>query len=150
MVIPVTALAIEITKAAGRGHALIGRALYLPEGCAADEEHRELAGIPEEVMFATKPQLADTVLDRAHCQRIRAASVAGDEVYGGRQLRRGIRERAMGYVMAVRANHSVTTRSGRNVAAAGAPRQETGSGKPPSGEAGMTSCAAQLPLGTPA
>jgi hypothetical protein len=33
----------------------------------------------------------------------------GDEVYGGRQLRRGIRQRAMGYVMAVRANHAVTT-----------------------------------------
>jgi hypothetical protein len=37
----------------GRGHALIGRAPYLPEGCAADEEHRELAGVPDEVMFAT-------------------------------------------------------------------------------------------------
>ena len=32
-----------------------GRA-SLPEACAADEEHRELAGVPEEVMFATKPQ----------------------------------------------------------------------------------------------
>ena len=40
--------------ATGRGHALIGRVLYLPEACA-DEEHRELVGVPEEVMFATKP-----------------------------------------------------------------------------------------------
>jgi hypothetical protein len=32
--------------------------LYWPEACAADEEHRELAGVPEHVMFATKPQLA--------------------------------------------------------------------------------------------
>ncbi len=48
-------VAVTVTYATGRGHALIGRALYLPEGCAADEEHRELAGIPEEVMFATKP-----------------------------------------------------------------------------------------------
>ena len=59
------------------GHALIGRALYLPEGCAADEEHRELAGVPEEVLFATKPQLADLLLDRAHRVGIRAAFVAG-------------------------------------------------------------------------
>ena len=59
-------VAVTLTYATGRGHALIGRALYLPEGCAADEEHRELAGVPEEVLFATKPQLAGALLDRRH------------------------------------------------------------------------------------
>src|SRR5258707_11796292 len=101
---------------------LIGRALYLPQACAADEEHRELAGVPEEVMFATKPQLAGALLDRAQSAGIRAAFVAGDEVYSGRQLRRSIRQREMGYVLAVRANHSVTTRSGRTVTPAAAAR----------------------------
>jgi SRSO17 transposase len=66
-------VAVTLTYATGRGHALIGRALYLPERCAADEEHRELAGVPEEVMFATKPQLADVLLDRAQSLGIRAA-----------------------------------------------------------------------------
>src|SRR5262249_15837135 len=89
---------------------------------AADEEHRELAGIPEEVMFATKPQLADGLLDRAHARGIRAAFVAGDEVYGGRELRRGIRQRGMGYVMAVRANHTLTAGAGRTMMAAEAAR----------------------------
>jgi SRSO17 transposase len=130
-------VAVTLTYATGRGHALIGRALYLPEGCAADEEHRELAGVPEEVMFATKPQLAAGLLDRAHRLRIRAAFVAGDEVYGGRQLRRGIRQHGMGYVLAVRANHTVTTGSGRAITAAAAAgliparawqRMRTGSG----------------------
>jgi SRSO17 transposase len=37
-------VAVTLTYATGRGQALIGRAPYLPEGCAADEEHRELAG----------------------------------------------------------------------------------------------------------
>jgi SRSO17 transposase len=115
-------VAVTLTYATGRGHALIGRALYLPEGCAADEEHRELAGVPEEVMFATKPQLAGALLDRAHRLGIRGAFVAGDEVYGGRELRRGIRQRGMGYVMAVRANHVVTAGPGRTVTAAGAAR----------------------------
>ena len=46
--------------------------------------------------------------------------MAGDEVYGGRELRRSIRERGMGYVLAVRANHTVTTGSGRTMTAAGA------------------------------
>ena len=104
------------------GHALVGRALYLPEGCAADEEHRELAGVPEEVLFATKPQLASGLLDRAQSLGIRAAFVAGDEVYGGRELRRGIRQRGMSYCMAVRANHALTAGSGRAVTAASAAR----------------------------
>jgi SRSO17 transposase len=111
-------VAVTLTYATSRGHALIGRALYLPEGCAADEEHRELAGIPEEVMFASKPRLADGLLDRAHARGIRAAFVAGDEVYGGRELRRGIRQRGMGYVMAVRANHTLTAGAGRTLTAA--------------------------------
>src|SRR5205814_184522 len=115
-------VAVTLTYATSRGHALIGRALYLPGACAADEEHRELAGIPEEVLFATKPQLADGLLDRAHAQGARAAFVAGDEVYGGRERRRSIRQRGMGYVMAVRANHTVTAGAGRTLTAAGAVR----------------------------
>ena len=70
---------VALTFATSRGHALIGRALYLPESCAADEEHRELAGVPEEVMFATKPELAGELLARAHERGIRAVFVAGDE-----------------------------------------------------------------------
>src|SRR5256886_15437292 len=64
-------------------------------------------------MFATKPQLADGLLERAQSRGIRAAFVAGDEVYGGRELRRGIRRREMGYVMAVRANHALMVGSGQ-------------------------------------
>ena len=88
-------------------------------------------------MFATKPQLAGALLARAQSAGIRAAFVAGDEVYGGRELRRDIRQRGMGYVMAVRANHALTTGSGRTMTAAGAAgmipshawhRMRTGSG----------------------
>ena len=88
-------------------------------------------------MFATKPQLAGALLERAQSLGIRAAFVAGDEVYGGRQLRRSILQRGMGYVLAVRANHTVTTGAGRTVTAAGAAgliparawqRMRTGSG----------------------
>jgi SRSO17 transposase len=115
-------VAVTLTYATGRGHALIGRALYLPEARAADEEHRDLAGIPEEVMFATKPQLADGLLDHAHARGIHAGFVTGDEVYGGRELRQGISQRGMGYVMAVRANHTFTAGAGRTLAAAAAVR----------------------------
>src|SRR5580704_2975776 len=70
-------VAVTLTYATGRGHALIGRALYLPEARAADEEHRDLAGVPDEVMFATKPQLAGALLERVHSRGIRAAFATG-------------------------------------------------------------------------
>jgi SRSO17 transposase len=108
-------VAVTLTLAAPDGHALIGRALYLPESWAADEERRELAGVPGDVMFATKPELAGHLLQHAHEQGIRAAFIAGDEVYGGLDLRRGIRERAAGYVLAVRSSYRVNLPSGRRV-----------------------------------
>lgn len=109
-------VAVTLTCATPAGHALTGRALYLPADWAADEERRELAGVPEEVMFATKPQLAGQLLQHAHDRGIRAGFVAGDEVYGGLDLRRSIRERGTGYVMAVRSNHAVTVPAGRRLA----------------------------------
>ena len=108
-------VAVTLTWAAPAGHALIGRALYLPEGWAADEERRELAGVPDEITFETKPQLAGDLLQHAHDQGIRAGFVAGDEVYGGRDLRESIRARGTGYVLAIRSNNAVTLPSGRRL-----------------------------------
>jgi SRSO17 transposase len=108
-------VAVTLTCATPAGHALIGRALYLPADWAADEERRELAGVPGEVMFATKPELAGRLLQHAHDRGIRAGFTVGDEVYGGLDLRRSIRERDTGYVMAVRSNHMVTLPSGRRL-----------------------------------
>jgi SRSO17 transposase len=108
-------VAVTLTYAAPDGHAIIGRALYLPEAWAADEERRELAGVPDDVMFATKPELAGRLLQHAHGQGIRAGFVAGDEVYGGLGLRKSIRGRGTGYVLAVRSNCMVTLPSGRRL-----------------------------------
>ena len=93
----------------------IGRALYLPADWAADGERRELAGVPDEVMFATKPELAGRLLRQAHDRGIRAAFTAGNEVYGGLDLRRSIRELGTGYVMPVRSNHAVILPSGHRL-----------------------------------
>lgn len=42
-----------------------------------------LAGVPDEVMFATKPELAGWLLRQAHDRGARASFTVGDEVYGG-------------------------------------------------------------------
>ncbi|MGI5285163.1 IS701 family transposase [Nonomuraea polychroma] len=110
-------VAVHLAYATSRGHAILDRALYLPESRAADEEHRELAHIPDEVMFATKPQLAGDLLERAHAAGVRAAFAAGDEVYGGRELRTRIRALDLGYVLAVRSSTTVSTHAGRTLTA---------------------------------
>jgi hypothetical protein len=45
---------------------------------AADVERRELAGVPDGVMFARKPQLADDSLQYAHDRGLRTAFIVVD------------------------------------------------------------------------
>jgi len=102
-------VAVHLAFATSRGHAIIDRRLYLPQGWAADEERRDLAGVPEEVVFTTKPQLAERMLTRALTAGVHASFFAADEVYGTRALRATCRAHGLGYAIAVRSSHRVTT-----------------------------------------
>lgn len=82
------------------------------------DEHRiasPIAHRPAQVLSATKPQLAGNLLQQAHDPGIRAGFIAGDEVYGGLDLRKSIRGRGTGYVLAVRSSHMVSLPSGRRL-----------------------------------
>lgn len=94
------------------GHALVDRRLYLGEAWAADDERRELVGVPKEKVFATKPQLAFYMLEDAHASEARTAWVAAYEVYGGGELCARIRALGYGYAIAVPTGHGVTTPGG--------------------------------------
>lgn len=84
------------------GHALIDRALYLPESWAHDMARRRVAGVPEEAAFATKPQLGRQMLARAFAVGVPCAWVTADSVYGADYaLRRFIEKSGRGYVMAI-------------------------------------------------
>ncbi len=76
-------------------------------------ERRELTGVPDELAFAIKLQLAATMLERARKAGIPARWVAADEVYCGHDLRIRIRELGYDYAVAVPASHRVTTSAGR-------------------------------------
>ncbi|MBC9731447.1 IS701 family transposase [Streptomyces sp. TRM68367] len=102
-------VAVHLTFASSAGHCLIGRRLYFTQEWAGDEERRELTGVPDELCFATKPQLTAHMLRTAQQQGISASFFLGDEVYGGRELRTACRELGLGYVVGVRSNHQVTT-----------------------------------------
>jgi len=107
-------VAVYLTYAAPRGHALIDRALYLPRSWAEDPQRCADAAIPNEHRgFATKPRLARTLIARAIEAKIPAGWVAGDEVYGAdAHLRADIRTHGLGYVLAIAANRRVPTHAG--------------------------------------
>jgi SRSO17 transposase len=77
----------------------------VPQVWADDAERRREAGVPEEVTFAPKPQLAQGMLTRAWAAGVRAPWVTGDEVYGSDPgLRRRLEEERQPAVLAVRSN----------------------------------------------
>ena len=95
-----------------KGHAFLDRELYLPAAWAEDKDRREAAGVPdpEKVKFATKPQLAKKMLERAFAAGVSFAFVTADEVYGkDSKLRTFLEERPQPYVLAVACNQHVWT-----------------------------------------
>src|SRR5215217_6159422 len=58
-------VAVYLAYATTAGHGVIDRELYLPRGWLADAERCQVAGVPDQVGFATKPELARRMLERA-------------------------------------------------------------------------------------
>ena len=106
-------VAVFLTYAAPRGHALIDRALYLPKSWTADPDRCAAAGIPADTGFATKPALATAMITAAVQAGTPASWVAGDEVYGADpRLRAAGRQAGLGYVLQVAANRRIHTAGG--------------------------------------
>jgi SRSO17 transposase len=92
---------------------LIDRELYLPEKWVSDRDRCKAAGIGDSVGFATKPELARRMIERAAAARVPFSWVVGDEVYGGNpQLRGWLEEQAIPYVMAVARSEIIPSAAG--------------------------------------
>lgn len=86
-------IGVFLSYASPLGYTLIDRELYLPKSWTDDKERCHSAGVPEEVKFATKPQLARQMLERTFNANVPAAWVTADEVYGSdRRLRLWLEE----------------------------------------------------------
>jgi len=95
-------MGVFVTYASPQGHVLLDRALYVPQEWTNDKSRCEGAGIPVERPFATKPQLAPQMLQRAFDAGVPAAWVTGDSVYGeNRQLRLWWEAHEYAHVLAV-------------------------------------------------
>ncbi len=85
-----------------RGRALVDHELYLPKSWTDDRDRCRAAHIPDERTFATKPDLAKTMVLRAIASPLPIAWVTADSAYGQeRRLRRMLEETGLGYVLAV-------------------------------------------------
>ncbi len=101
-------IGVFLAYATSAGRTFLDRELYLPKGWTEDRDRCREAGIGDEVAFATKPELASTMITRALDAGVPAGWVTGDEVYGQHAgLRRTLEERQMPYVMAVPVNQRV-------------------------------------------
>jgi len=103
-------IGVFLLYASERGAAFVDRALYLPEGWTADATRRAEAHIPPEVAFATKGDLARTMLARAFAADIPAGWVVGDTVYGSDELRGWLEGQDRAYVLAVPSTHAMWSR----------------------------------------
>lgn len=97
-------IGVFLAYASGKGHALIDRELYLPKEWTDDRERCTAAAVPGAVAFATKPQLAQRMIERALTAGVPVSWVLGDEVYGNdRRLRIWLEQHERPHVLAVKA-----------------------------------------------
>jgi SRSO17 transposase len=82
--------------------------LYLPQVWAQDKERRRKAGVPEEVVFCTKPQIALEQIRRARARGIPEAVILADAGYGtDTQFRLALTKMQLPYVVGVMSSVSV-------------------------------------------
>ena len=107
-------LGVFLTYASSKGRALIDRELYLPASWTAERDRCLEAGIGEEVQFATKPELARRMVERARDAGALFGWFTADEAYGDNpSLRTYLEDQDINYVMAISCDQRFSTPTGR-------------------------------------
>ncbi|MBS1214894.1 MAG: transposase, family [Proteobacteria bacterium] len=75
-------IAVSLHHVGEQGSSVIGWRLYLPESWAHDQDRREAAGVPAEVVFKTKWELAIDIIDQARKWGLPDRIVVADAGYG--------------------------------------------------------------------
>jgi SRSO17 transposase len=95
------------------GHALIAARQWIPREQAGDPAKQQIMGLPGDLVFRTKGQLAIDLLTEAFADGIGLDFVCGDEVYGScTELRGYLEGRGQGYVLRVPSNFHLTVARG--------------------------------------
>ncbi len=105
---------VFLSYATPLGAVFLDRALYVPESWFADRARCRAAKIPDERVFQTKPQLAQTMLEQAWSEDIPLQWVVADTLYGNSPgLRNVIHQHGRYYVMGIGSQHHVHLTDGR-------------------------------------
>jgi SRSO17 transposase len=103
-------IGVFLAYASPTGRTFLDRTLYLPKSWTEDPARCAAAGVPEDVTFATKPQLARQMLARVREAGVPAAWVTADAVYGGdRRLRAWLEAQRQAFVLEIACNEPLGT-----------------------------------------
>jgi SRSO17 transposase len=101
---------VAVTLSLANHHASlpVGHRLYLPEEWAKDEPRRRQAGVPEDVVFATKTAIALGLIEQTLAQDVPRGFVLADAGYGSdTAFREAVTALGLPYVMGVAPTTSV-------------------------------------------
>jgi SRSO17 transposase len=102
--------------------------LYLPQVWASDRRRRRKAGVPEELGFLTKPEIALRQITAAVAQGMPVGVVLADAAYGNdRKFRNGVEALGLKYVLGVQSTTTVWPQGSGPLA----PPPYRGCGRPP-------------------
>ena len=106
-------VSVELVVSEGWVAAPIAAQLYLPRSWSEDAMRRAEAGVPTEVAFRTKPELALALIRQAHADGVCPAPVLGDSAYGdSAEFREGVRQLGMEFFLQVEPTHKSLDRAG--------------------------------------
>ena len=106
------------------GHALIGARQWIPREHIEDPVKSLVMGLPLDLAFRTKGQLAIDICTDAYADGLQFDFICGDEVYGNcTQLREFLEGRGQGYVLRVASSFLLTLASGTTLTCAQAARR---------------------------
>jgi SRSO17 transposase len=93
-------IGVFLTYTSSIGHAAIDRKLYMPEEWCEDEKRRNAAGVPKELTFQTKPEMALQMIKSAHEANVPYKWVTGDCVYGqSHEIRQWLEKNKKSFVL---------------------------------------------------
>ena len=96
-------VAVSLSLASVQGSIPIAYQLYLPKDWAGDTERRKAGGVPEDIAFATKPEIALEQMRQAIVAGVPMGVVLADAGYGDETaFRDGITELGMLYAVGIR------------------------------------------------